>query len=312
MNRNEIIGASEVPAICGLSPWQSCYDVWAEKVGLMPPKEENEYMTLGKILEPALLDYVSEEISQVVETQKVVQYDKFNELPLLCTLDGWLEDGTIVEVKTSGLIGPKNPGKQWTLEEVPDHVWVQVQTQLFLTKAPLCHVVALIGGLGLMHYQIEKAEGFDEYVLPILSEFWSCVQTKTPPESKPTIDTIKRIAVTDNTMIELSEDTEEYEILRKLADLDRDRKSLKDELDAVEKEIEECQRILYTLRPTIRGFSCVVPGARIELYKTQYTQTRIDVKSLRKEQPEIANKYSRESTITRFNIRVIDMQRSRV
>ncbi|GIW59992.1 MAG: hypothetical protein KatS3mg087_1058 [Patescibacteria group bacterium] len=310
IDRKTIIGASDVPAICGISPWQSCYDIWAEKVGIVEPREESIAMSLGKILEPALIKYVSENICKVAEVQKVFQYDKFDLLPLQCTVDAYLDDGNIAEVKTSGLVGPKNPGKEWTNEGIPDYVWLQVQTQLFLTKAKTCHVVALVGGLGIMQYSIEKKEAFEEYVIPILTEFWNCVKNRIPPEdSRPSIDTIKKITSDGDLVLEVDEDTKEYEIARRLLELSNQKKTLSEELSEIESEMDKLYCVLFGPRPNFSKFIANAVGGKIEVYKTQYNRSDLDVKSLKKELPEIYERFKITRTVSRFGVRVIDLQK---
>ena len=46
-HRKKSIGGSDASAVAGLNPWTSPYSVWADKLGLLPPKEENEAMRLG-------------------------------------------------------------------------------------------------------------------------------------------------------------------------------------------------------------------------------------------------------------------------
>ena len=59
--RRKSIGGSDAPSIIGLNPWQSPYTVWADKLGKLPPKEDNEAMRLGP-LEELLADETVNEI----------------------------------------------------------------------------------------------------------------------------------------------------------------------------------------------------------------------------------------------------------
>jgi hypothetical protein len=49
------IGASDVPAILGLSPWQRPAQAWARLSGLAPPSEGNDATRRGQLLERAIL-----------------------------------------------------------------------------------------------------------------------------------------------------------------------------------------------------------------------------------------------------------------
>ena len=69
--RRKSIGGSDAPAIIGLNPWASPYTVWADKLGKLPPKEDNEAMRLGRDLE----DYVARRFTEA--TGKKVRRENF-------------------------------------------------------------------------------------------------------------------------------------------------------------------------------------------------------------------------------------------
>lgn len=52
--RRQGIGASDVAAVIGLSPWQSPYSLWAEKAGLIEPEADNDAMRHGRYAEHAI------------------------------------------------------------------------------------------------------------------------------------------------------------------------------------------------------------------------------------------------------------------
>ena len=55
--RREFVGASEVAAILGLSPYSKPFDVWAVKKGIVEPFKGNEATRLGQTLESSILDH---------------------------------------------------------------------------------------------------------------------------------------------------------------------------------------------------------------------------------------------------------------
>ena len=54
--RRKGVGGSDVAPIMDLSKWRSCYEVWAEKVGLIQPADlsDKESVQWGNILEPVV------------------------------------------------------------------------------------------------------------------------------------------------------------------------------------------------------------------------------------------------------------------
>ena len=53
--RKDGIGASEVAAIVGLSPWDTPFSLWLKKTGQCELEPENEAMRMGHLLEPVVV-----------------------------------------------------------------------------------------------------------------------------------------------------------------------------------------------------------------------------------------------------------------
>lgn len=59
--RTRGIGASEVAAVVGLSPWDTPFSLWLKKTGQVPPEPENQAMRMGHLLEPVIAQLWEEE-----------------------------------------------------------------------------------------------------------------------------------------------------------------------------------------------------------------------------------------------------------
>jgi len=182
--RKWYVGASEVPAICGVSPFKSAWDVWAEKIGIAEPQPPNEAMRLGSILEPALLDWAHREIAPLKRNiQRVVRLSK--ECRLRATLDAVFRvDDHIepLEVKVGTAYSPR--AREWGesgTDEVPLDVKLQVQAQLMTCKATTGHVLALLPGPRLAHYSVRADRTIQEEIKDRVIGFWKYVEKKEPP-----------------------------------------------------------------------------------------------------------------------------------
>ena len=71
-HRRRSIGGSDAAAIIGLNPWASPYSVWADKLGLIPPKEDNEAMRLGRDLEEYVAKRFCEETGKRVRRENSI------------------------------------------------------------------------------------------------------------------------------------------------------------------------------------------------------------------------------------------------
>jgi len=152
------IGASDIGAILGLSPWQTPAQVWARLSGLQPPSESTPAMARGNLIERALL-------WDVADREGVPYHSRFDphadrsadglyqgppysadrsgseahpEFPwALCRPDAWLVKkdnifGTVlVEAKTARSF------RDWEDADgnpiLPPSYYVQVQWQMFVT-----------------------------------------------------------------------------------------------------------------------------------------------------------------------------------
>jgi len=150
--RRNHIGASDMAAIMGLSPWRTPYDVWAEKTGRLVDEADpdNEVMALGTLLETGVLDFAGSVLGPIRRNQ----FRKHPSLPIGGHLDA-IRVGTNepVEAKTAGLLGPlREPWGDEGTDHVPDRILIQVHTQC-LALAPVeverAYVAALLGGQGL-------------------------------------------------------------------------------------------------------------------------------------------------------------------
>ena len=60
------IGGSDAAAVIGLNPYRSTIELYADKMGMMPEKEDNEAMRLGRDLEQYVADRFCEETGKKV------------------------------------------------------------------------------------------------------------------------------------------------------------------------------------------------------------------------------------------------------
>ncbi len=196
--RRAWIGASDVAAILGVSPYANAADVYWQKVALLD-SIETPATERGRYLEPAILSWFEEQVGQpIARDVKVVCESQ----PLIVAqLDGQLPDGTPVEAKTAAsdrdLEGNVIWGAEYT-DEIPDGYVVQAQTQMLAAVAGVCHVPALVGGfrkLELRRYLVERNDDLIDAIQAECQRFWDQhVTPRTPPDGiVPSIETIKRI-----------------------------------------------------------------------------------------------------------------------
>jgi len=172
MRRKTGVGASESPAILGLSPFGSSMELYARKVGVLGEIEDNEAMKWGRILEGAVLQEFSKEVGRNLRPDgRILQSI---EAPyLICTPDAMDQHG-VVQVKVSGV-------SKWWVDEIPKWVWGQVQHECAVTGMNIATVVVLVGGTKLLWQHVQRDNRFIETILmPQCEEFWRCVTERIP------------------------------------------------------------------------------------------------------------------------------------
>ena len=125
------IGASDVPALLGTSPWQTEWDVWASKAHGADRAEEPE-LALGRALEPAILAWAADELGA-----SLLPGSRLESGILRGTTDGaMLIDGAPIGIEAKSA---RYPTEAWGLAPdgaVPDGYRDQVLTYCELTGSP--------------------------------------------------------------------------------------------------------------------------------------------------------------------------------
>jgi putative phage-type endonuclease len=187
IDRTKTLGASEIAAVLGRDEYRTAVDVWESKV-LGKEQPDNEHMARGRILEPALLDWWEYlEGVRLVRTPRDDGKDQRQRLVThsngwaTATLDGFSEDGRIVEVKCP--VG----GKGWDDRKglFPFRYALQVQWQFGVSKSaglsPVSGVLAAGPIWGkLMRFQIEFDAELFALMLAKGDEFMTYVRRKEP------------------------------------------------------------------------------------------------------------------------------------
>ncbi len=172
--RRQGIGASEIAAIIGVSPYSTAYQVWLEKSGIIDTFKGNFATDRGTELEGkarALYELVCLEDAPPA----LAVHPKYE--MLRASLDGMRADGKlIVEIKCPG----EESHNAALAGKVPEHYKPQVQFQLAVTGAEMCHYFSYREE----SYALVEVTPDIEYQGFLVNEalkFWDLVKSKKPP-----------------------------------------------------------------------------------------------------------------------------------
>ncbi len=192
--RKNHVGASEVSAVLGLNPWMTAYDLWLLKTSKIERDiSDNEAAGIGSMIENGLLDHGAAELGvKILKNQFRVHESGI----LSATHDALVVDKPEgLEAKTSGIMNPFAMKDEWgegETDEVPEHILVQCQAQILVSKLETVHVPALIGGRGRLMYHIERSTALCEIILERVTAFWEKnVKADIPPEGIPSVEIVR-------------------------------------------------------------------------------------------------------------------------
>lgn len=275
--RGRYIGASEMAAVMGLNPWQSGWDVWARKTGLVPETEANEAMQLGTELEPSVLNWAATQLGPLIRNQWRV----YTPMPILSsTLDAIVAaDATPVEAKTAGILrgfASEEWGEPGT-DEIPLHIIIQTHVQMMTGEADHCHVPALLAGRGFLLFAVERNKGLCEMIAQAAEKFWhNNVEKVIPPlNCSPSMETIKRINRIPDTVVDIHDQIVEQWMIAKEAE-----KQAADNLE------EKKAALLAQLGTAEAGRSSLGTITYLEQKRAGYTVAETTFRTLRLQKPK--------------------------
>jgi putative phage-type endonuclease len=183
--RRSSLGASEVAAVLGLSPWQTPLSVYMAKMGVRNEIPEN-LAYFGRALEPVIAKWIedtSDEVSRLHDgfSARAEAWPWLTVSPDRITYDD--ESLSVhpipVELKTSSAFGRD----KWS-EGVPLFYQAQVQAQIAVLDAPYGWLAVLHGGNEPELYRIERDDDFiQNHLIPKTKAFWEDhVLSQVPPE----------------------------------------------------------------------------------------------------------------------------------
>lgn len=184
--RQAHVGASEVSALFGASPFVTEYELHHRKRGLIdaPDLDGNDRVEAGLRLEGAIIEWACEKWSyRVIETPDRMDNGRglggHPDRIVMCPTRG----RGVIEVKTADWLVAKKWG-----DEPPLHYQLQAQAYAGLTDADWCDLIILVGGNDLRRFQMTFRPVVYADMEARVAEFWTAVRNGTPPKPDYTRD----------------------------------------------------------------------------------------------------------------------------
>ncbi len=288
--RKQGIGSSDAAAAVGLNPYKSQLELWLEKTGRdqgLPkadPHDEESPMYWGNLLEPIVASHYTRRTGNRVRRINAVLQHPDASLPwMLANIDREVMgagDVQLLECKTAGI----NGARLWK-EGVPEYVQLQVQHQLAVTGKAAADVALLLGGQHLEIHRIERDEALIDRLVQLERQFWDYVETDTPPpaDGSESAETALRCLYPEDhgQTVDFTED--------------RNLSAAFTDLVSVRRSIAEYEKLEAQFKQTIQQAMGEASKAVFETGSVTWKKAKdsigLDVATLLKEQPDLAQRY---------------------
>lgn len=289
--RRQGIGGSDAAAIVGLNPYSSAFQVYCDKVGLLPETEDNEAMRQGRDFEA----YVAERFEEATG-KKVRRCNNIITNPsypfMLANVDRLVVgEKAGLECKTTSVFNKAD----FESGDVPPQYYVQCQHYMAVTGYPKWYLAVLVLNRGFYWYEIPYNEDDVSVLVDAEREFW---EKYVVPRKEPAPDGSPKAAEAIRQLYGYGDD----DITVELHGYDKDFARY-DEIDALRKKLErEQEAIKQKIQLEMKDATLAYAGNKVITWKN-IASMRIDSKRLKAEQPDIYEKFSKKSEYRRFEIK---------
>ena len=280
------IGGSDASSILGFNPYKSSMAVYIDKIEPRINEANSEQISYKMELGNKLKSFVASEFmiktgKKVRNINGMLRNDKY---PFaIANIDrAVVGEKAFLECKVTNSFNKK----EWE-KTVPIHYQIQMNHYMAVTGASYCYVAVLIGNEELVIHKLERDEEYIEEIMKLEEMFWNnCVLGDEPPMPDGSSDYSKTLDV-------LYKDSKDEELILFEAEKILERY---DEVVNLYKVFEkEKKAIEQYLKLQMKDYEIAYVGDRKITWKKQERNT-IDTTRLKKEHPEIVDKFMRTTT----------------
>lgn len=287
------ITGTDAGAICGMNPYMSAFSVYQDKISEDIEELDNEAMRQGRDMEAYVASRFEEETGLRVRRANAIYQNEEHPF-MLADFDRLIVGQKAgLECKT---VSPYSSDK-WNNEDIPLHYQMQCQHYMAVSGYECWYIAALIYGRDFIIRKIERDEELVSNLITIEKRFWNeNILKRIMPDPDGTKSCSEQIAK----LYYKSDKEKTVQLLGYDSDLKR-REELVELIDKLEQEKASIdQKIQLELQDAAYG---TAGDYRISWLNT--VSHRLDTKLFKSENPEMYNKYAKESNSRRFVVKHI-------
>lgn len=288
--RKQGIGGSDAGAVCGLNPYRTAIQVYYDKTSDATEDIDNEAMRQGRELEEYVAKRFCEASGKRVRRANAMFYDEKNPF-MLADIDRMIVgENAGLECKTAS---PYSEEK-WRDDKIPLSYQLQCYHYMSVCNADAWYIAVLIYGRDFKYYRIERDDEVIKNLIRIEKEFWNEYVLKRvipDPDGSKTADAAiaERFKESKSITIPLTGFNERLERRQEIL-------SLLEKIETEKRQIDQ-ELKLYL------GDAEIAENEQYRVSWKNFSRSSIDEKRLKAEQPEIYEKYRRETTSRRFTVK---------
>jgi len=201
--RRSYLGASEMAAALGLSPWDDPISVWERKIGEAPEKPESFRMKLGTLIEPLIGKLASEQLGAPLhrmagpKRHPAARYLASNpDFRIVKQLEGRTGRGLVqAKLRLDEPFGEADDGEG---RGIPLHYRLQGLGELMTTGYDYVYFAAMNPREGVRMYPLDRRLGDNEEAISDLfedaKEWWNLyvIPKRVPPPSAESAEALRR------------------------------------------------------------------------------------------------------------------------
>lgn len=294
--RQNGIGGSDSSAILGFNPWKSPFELYIDKTSDTVQEIDNEAIHWGNVLEDVVAEEFTRRTGIKVRRRNEIFRHKEHDWMIANIDRDVVGERALLECKTTNAFN----ADAWEGDQIPPAYMCQLQHYMAVLDYEKAYIAVLIGGQKFVWKEIARDEEFIELMIEHEKDFWfNHILADVPPE----IDGSRSASELLNAMY--PEDNGET------ITLESDAEMLIEAIESIKSEVKEQRELQKEYENKLKlliGDARTGITPKYEVRNITVTSNRLDSRKLRKEQPDIAEKYTNQSSYRRMTIKQINQE----
>jgi len=281
-DRQDKLGASDLPIVCGVSPYSSPIELYYKMTGDLERyrKDQTDQQMWGSLLEPVIAGVAATRLGIKIRRSPA------RENPDYPFLVAHLDFEIIGHDRGPGVLEIKRR-EGASFDELPDDIAVQVAGQLAATKRDWGIVAVLFSWGKLTTFEVVRDIELERNIMAIASNFMRCVHERQPPSTvydRKSVSVLKKLYPNDSGEEIILPESCSPSIEKFLAAKAR-LEEIEDEKAKYEGEIKQA----------MGNAALAVCGGHKITWRTTKPSMHFDAERLKAEDPTVWSKYQKQS-----------------